>query len=261
MTRRSAIAIGLAGAAWAQEPAGGKPLAFEVAAVRRNRSSTPMPPPSPNAPPPPPPPPLVQPSPGGLTIENASLQYCLAWAYRVRPSQISGPGWMEDNHYDIHARAAGPVTIDQLQTMLQTLLTDRFRLTVRRDTKEARVLALVQAPGGSKLTPSKPGTPSTRNVTRGSQGAALVTARNLTLDSLAGFLELPIWDPIVDQTGLSGGFDFTFDRPAREGGDPDRWLVDLTAALQSQLGLRLKPAKVPMENIVIEHADPNPIEN
>ena len=81
------------------------------------------------------------------------------------------------------------------------------------------------------------------------------------MDFLGEFLQLPIWDPIVNQTGLSGGFDFTFDRPAREGGDPDRWLADLTTALQSQLGLRLGAAKAPMESVVIERGDPNPTEN
>ena len=261
MTRRGAIGVALAGAAWARQSGGETASAFEVAAVRRNASPVPMPPANPNTPPVPQPPPVLQPSPTGLTIENATLSYCLAWAYRVRSSQISGPGWIGENRYDIHARAAGPVEVEQLQAMLRSLLTVRFRLTVRRETRETRVLVLGKAPGGSKLAPSKPGTESSRAVARGSGGAAVLTARNTALDFLGQFLQLPIWDPIVNQTGLSGGFDFTFDRPAREGGDPDRWLADLTAALQSQLGLRLGTAKAPMESVVIERGDPNPTEN
>lgn len=77
---------------------------------------------------------------------------------------------------------------------------------------------------------------------------------------LEQILSLPVWDPVVNLTGLTGGFDFTFERPPYRG-QPDDILADVNAALQRQLGLRLEPRKAPLEMIVIERGDPNPIPN
>jgi len=215
---------------------------------------------NPGAPPAPPPPPGLRPTPTGLTIENATLKYCLTWAYGVRDWQVTGPAWVNGNRYDITAKTEKPVDVAQLKGMLQTLLTERFRLTLRRDTRETRVLALVVAPGGSKLVPSEPGTPVKRQFTALPHAGFRVVAQNSTLEVVVQLLSFPFWDPVVDRTGLTGGFDFTFERAPRDPENPDGWLGDIGAALQRSMGLKLEPRKEPVETISVERGNPVPEE-
>jgi len=256
-----ALWLGLAVALSGQPPQGAPALAFEVASVKMVATDRPAALLNPDAPPPPPAPYFLRPTPTGLTIENATLKYCLAWAYNVREWQIAGPGWIERNRYEIAAKAAGPVDTAQLRAMLQTLLTDRFRLTLRRETKEARVLALVVGPGGIKLTPSKPGSREFRRPAPGPEGGLHWEAGNSTTDALVPLLSMPFWDPVVDRTGLTERFDFTFDLPRPDSEHPSEWLGLIQAALERQLGLRLEPRKEPVETIAIERGSPAPDEN
>src|SRR5579871_433676 len=255
MRRRTLIAIGVGSALHAQT----NPPAFEVAAIRKYAAEAPRMGTA-DGPPPPPPPPLLKPSQGGLTIENATLKYCLVWAYGVRNSQVSGPSWINECRYSIHAKTGTSTEIDQLKKMLQALLTARFRLAIHRDTKERPVLGIVAARGGIKLAPSNPGAAASQKLTPLPGGVLRIEAKNTGLPFLEQILSLPIWDPVVNLTGLTGEFDFTFERPPFRG-QPDDIQSELNAALQRQLGLRLEPRKAPLEMLEIESGDPNPIEN
>jgi uncharacterized protein (TIGR03435 family) len=64
----------------------------------------------------------------------------------------------------------------------------------------------------------------------------------------------------ADRKEVVGGFDFTFVRPPFRG-QPDDIQADLNTQLQRQLGLKLEPRKAPLEMIVIENGNPNPIAN
>ena len=232
--------------------------AFDAASVKG--VSAPQTSLNPDAPPAPPPPPGLKLSPKGLTIENATLRYCLTWAYGVRNWQVTGPGWIDRNLYGIAARTENPVETAQLKIMLQSLLAERFHLKLRRETRETRVLALVVPPGGSKLVPSAAGTPSKRQFDPLSNAGIRVVATNSPLDLAVQLLTLPLWDPVVDRTGLTGTYDFTFERPPRDPENPDGWLGDIGAALQRNMGLKLEPRKEPVEIIAVEQGNPIPDE-
>ena len=97
--------------------------------------------------------PNVEVSHGRLIMRNTSLSSCVQWAYGVNDYQISGPGWMNSERYDITAKAADSVPDSQLRPMLQALLAERFKLTLHRHTKDLAMFALVVAKGGPKLHP------------------------------------------------------------------------------------------------------------
>jgi uncharacterized protein (TIGR03435 family) len=79
---------------------------------------------------------FVHPTPGKLNISNMTLKDLLMFAYQVRDFQISGgPGWINSDQYDIEAKAEGNPSQDQMKLMLQSLLADRFKLALHRDTK------------------------------------------------------------------------------------------------------------------------------
>ena len=88
---------------------------------------------------------------GRFTATNVTLKDCIKFAYGLKDYQISGPAWLNDERYDIVAKAADGAATDQLMPMLQTLLTDRFRLTIHREHKELPIYALVMGKNGSKL--------------------------------------------------------------------------------------------------------------
>jgi uncharacterized protein (TIGR03435 family) len=250
----ASLVLAMATAAFAQQPA-----AFEVATVRVNhdtptlRTSN-----DPNIPPPPPPP-ALRIAPDGVVIKFATLHYCLTWAYDLRGWQINGPDWIRVVRFDITAKAATTVTQAQLKLMLQSLLAERFHMSMRRETRDAAVMALVVDKGGHKLRAAEPDPKRDVEFQFPGAGAIRVIAHSRALSSLEELLSNPGWNPVVNMTGLTGNFAFTFERPPR---DPEgSWLADIQSALQKQLGLRLEPRKAPLEFLTIERADRAPSEN
>ena len=72
----------------------------------------------------------IQASPGSLIMRNVTLKAAIRWAYHVMSYQVTGPDWLEIDHYNISGKAGGPVDEDQLRLMLQALLAERFKLEV-----------------------------------------------------------------------------------------------------------------------------------
>lgn len=110
------------------------------------------------------------PDPGQVTFINVNQRMLLARAYAVQDYQISGPGWLESERYDIVAKVPKGATKEQFQAMLQNLLAERFRLTLHHETKELTQYVLVVAKGGPKLKESAP--PPATDDAAGKNGAA-----------------------------------------------------------------------------------------
>ena len=82
------------------------------------------------------------------------LKSLMTYAYGVKPYQITGPDWMSTARFDIVAKMPEGAKKDDAPKMLQTLLEERFKLTVHRTSAEHPVLALVAGKGGPKLKAS-----------------------------------------------------------------------------------------------------------
>lgn len=83
-----------------------------------------------------------------------SLKDLIVYAYTVKPYQVDGPSWLADQRFDIEATIPDGSTKDQAPAMMQTLLAERFKVTVHRDHEEHKVLALVVGKGGPKMKES-----------------------------------------------------------------------------------------------------------
>jgi uncharacterized protein (TIGR03435 family) len=235
---------------------------FEVATVKLDKRPLPVTGGgNPNLPPPPPPPPAVRPSPTGLSVLGANLKYCLQWAYNLKSWQISGPDWISTERYEIVAKTAEPVEVDQLKLLLRALLTERFRMTVRLEKKEAPVMAIVRGPGEPKLKPSAAGKTLRMIPSFPGNGALRSVYASAPVSILEGILSVPMWDPVLDMTGLTAVYDFTFERPGRDADNPDSWGSDIKTAVEKQLGLKLEPRRTPMDFLVVERAEKTPVEN
>jgi uncharacterized protein (TIGR03435 family) len=176
---------------------------------------------------------------------------------------LDQPKWMDSQQYDVDAKIEGDqqVTAEQAKPLLQKLLAQRFNLKVHRESRVISGYALVIANDGPKLR-------SGGKLVRPSGTSAAVhikltqnrlDARDVTLIALARVLEVSIGEPVMDKTGLTGSYDIelSFARP----NDPDSTYHSIFTALQEQLGLKLESAKVPVDNLVIDHVDRVPTEN
>jgi uncharacterized protein (TIGR03435 family) len=207
-------------------------------------------------------------SPGSLTMNNVTMTSCLKWAYKVQDPQIfSGPAWIRADRFTIAAKSGEPAGDDQLRAMLQTLLTDRFKMALHRESKTMTAFALVAGRSGVKVQPSGL-TPSTTEGEPEMQGRLKFVARRFTMTDLAAFVAGNTQSLVVDMTGMSGRFDFTvdispyfsIDTPMRKDEVQGILAAAYQSALQAQLGLKLESRKAPVEVLVIDHAE-KPTEN
>ena len=80
-------------------------------------------------------------TPGRLGIDAATLRQIIGLAYGIqRVRVVGGPGWTDFEEYTIAAKPErSDASRDQIRTMLQTLLADRFKVSLHRETKEITV--------------------------------------------------------------------------------------------------------------------------
>jgi len=178
-------------------------------------------------------------------------------AYDVHtPDQIVGlPAWAGSEAFAIEAKMDGDTVAalaklqpqeqwQQRQKMLQALLADRFALKVHRTTKELPIYVLTVVDAGKlKKSVSETGGSSTYS--------GKFTARGISIDSLAMNLSNTVGRTVVNQTGLAGAYDFTLEW-APEGADASDPRPSIFTALEEQMGLKLKPARGPVDAIVVD---------
>jgi uncharacterized protein (TIGR03435 family) len=188
--------------------------------------------------------------PGTLTMRDVTIETCIKWAYGVQRAQVLGPGLLTSERYDIMAKADGAATDDQMKLMMQSLLKERFGLQFHREKKELKAFALEVAKSGPKLKQATDDeVPSRQNYARGS------TAQATTMQELADFLGGPVEKPVVDKTGLTGRWDFTFDFTKYLVDQPkgiDDYLLVLNETLKGELGLQLVPEKDVVDVLVVD---------
>jgi len=194
----------------------------------------------------------------------------IAFMYRIPARQIiGGPRWLEDDRYDVEAKADKKYIVDDLNTMYQNLLADRFHLKFHIETKEANAYVLTMDKSGSKMKVSDQ--PSNYDLPINFSGLGAMNGTRVPMPYFCWMLgQLLQGDerPVVDMTGLTGLYDFhlTFLPP----GLPQQQLDQLPAearerpslfdALKEQLGLKLTARKGPVQYFVIDHID-RPTEN
>lgn len=204
--------------------------------------------------------------PGHLTITNIRLRTCIKAAFGLQDYQLSGGNTaIEDERYDIVAKADGAVGDDQLMLMLRRLLADRFKLRYHREPKEMQGFSLLVAKNGPKLHEVEPaGKDWSRN------GVGRIDGQEVSMAQLADILAGRLGHPVVNLTGIKGVFDLklswtpdpaTVGNPAEIKESPavesisDPSGPSIFSALQEQLGLRLEARKVPVEIVVIDHVE------
>ena len=124
-----------------------QPLAFEVASIKPHLASDRRPT-------------AVITRGSRILLTNYTLRGLVLLAYSPRTEPMldqflaGSPAWAATDRFDIEAKASeGSITKEQLNLMLQTLLSDRFQLSLHRELREIPVYDLVvRNPGKMKLS-------------------------------------------------------------------------------------------------------------
>jgi uncharacterized protein (TIGR03435 family) len=243
------------------------PPAFEVAAIKLNKSGSGSSDSHTNN--------------GRFTATNESLKNIMQYdAYGIPGSRIlDGPKWLDSTKFDIQAKMDDSAA-DHLRTlprdqrrletqaMFQQLLADRFKLAVHWETRELPVYALIVARKGPKLQPAKDSLEGSNISSNGSRAGLEFTTKGITLPQLAEALtqalSRELGHNVIDKTDIKGRYDLTLKwtpdagtAPIATGGTAS--LADsgpsIFTAVQEQLGLKLEPAKAPVQVLVIDHAE------
>jgi uncharacterized protein (TIGR03435 family) len=202
---------------------------------------------------------------------NVTARDLIETAYAIQTSdQISGgPAWLASERFDVEARPRASSSWPDHLAMLQTLLAERFRLVLRRETRSAPLYSLTRS-GTLKLKPAAD-CPTSADCFGFATRPGQIVARRAPMARVAGVLSGPrSGRRVVDDTGLDGVYDFELrwtpgpgQIPAGPGPDPlpiDPEAPSLFIALEEQLGLKLVPATGPLDHFIVERIE-RPTEN
>lgn len=206
----------------------------------------------------------------GYTATYVPVKMMIAYMYRVPARQIiGGPSWLKDDRYDVEAKTDQKHTVDDLNSMYQNMLVDRFHLKFHIETKQANAYVLTVDKSGSKMKVN--GQPQTYDVPMTFSGIGVWSGHRVPMPYFCWLLSQNLQDderPVVDLTGLTGFYDFSLsflplglsqerlDQLSPEARDRP----SLFDALKEQLGLKLSAQKGPVQYFVIDHLD-RPTEN
>ncbi len=190
-------------------------------------------------------------------LVNVSLHRLVAMAYGLRDYQVSGPGWMATEHFNM------TLPPGRTPEILRKLLEERFELRTHRDRKVLAVYELTVAPGGPRFQPMPSGglpgetatrEPGGRNISPGHTAIAIgpdygrLRMFQTNMARLADLLAGPLREPVLDKTGLTGFYDFALNWSGSA----------VKPAVENQLGLVLEHKKDTIEVLVVDHADKRP---
>jgi uncharacterized protein (TIGR03435 family) len=205
-----------------------------------------------------------------LVVKNLSLTFLMKFAYPTRPI-VGFTGWMDTDKWDIEVKPDTPGTpsIDQEREILQKLLAERFALKVHEEKREMPAYALTVGKDGPKMTKSAD---ASLSPSFSAYPLGVLHVQSATMGDFAGVLQGNILgQPVVDETGLTGKWDFVLQwtpdetqfvgmpvnvpPPADDANAPP----PLLPAIREQLGLQLKSEKTQVPVVVIDHVDhPSP---
>jgi uncharacterized protein (TIGR03435 family) len=200
---------------------------------------------------------------------NYSLADLIAFAYELQQKQVlGGPAWMATDKWDITGKpdTLGSPNEAQVRTMLRKLLVERFQLKFHDEKRNLSVYALEPAKGEPKLTKADADAGTLPGL--GFGGLGKMFANNATMKDFCQLMQSLVLDrPVVDQSGVTGRYNFTLNwtpdesqfvglgvkipPPSDKAGAPP----PLFTAIQEQLNLKLEPTKADVGVLVIDKVE------
>ena len=206
---------------------------------------------------------------GGVTIRNTTLRRIITTVYQVDDRQLAGgPLWIDDEPFDIVATAGPKVSRDELMGMTRALLAERFKLALRSTVREFPVYELTTVRSDKRLGNGLRQSARTCRGGRSAERSGCATRVNpgsivstgTTMSAFVAKHLAPLMDRLIlDRTGLEGTFDveLRFRTPSRVASQttPPSSSADLVAAIETQLGLRLRATSGSVSVLVVDHVE------
>lgn len=241
-----------------------KPLAFELVSIRKSAQGGK---------------PLIEATDDSWTMTSLPLFRAIQAAYMpttgeqaFRRDEIEGlPNWATDDNYDIVARIPDSALEAwrlpdrrpaMVHAMLQQMLVERCRLTLHHSSKQSSILVLTMVKRGTELTPAEPNTDRPEGATRVAQddNGRAIHVYNAPSALLAKLFSEVANLRVDDRTGLTGRYDVVMHLPNlptatsnNTSAQPDRETMAIDSA--AEMGLKLAPAKGPVQMLVIDHIE------
>ena len=198
---------------------------------------------------------------GRYEIRDATMVDLIHTAYNVdRNAVIGGPTWLAMDRFDIIAKPPDDrTTMTSIRPMLQTLLQDRFKLSVRNENKPMPAWVLSKGEG----------TPNLKTPIRSAESGCRIAdnqrvmCRNITLDGFAATLRQGSFTtlPVVNATGIEGLLDFDLNYTISTGTVDVFENSPIVSAVARQLGLRIEIQQVPQFVITVDSVNRTPMPN
>ena len=243
---------------------------------------------------------ISMPASGGFLATNVSLPMLIRFAYQIQNFQLVGrPGWIDAATFDIEAKGARepapqPGGTARVRARVRQMLADKFKLKVRRETRDLPVYELVNARSDKPLGPqlrlstvdcaalardfarAAPATPPPGDLTQCGvrMQPGVVAGGGVRIAELALMLSRLMGRAVEDKTNLAGAYDLHLEffhelgaqpeEPAAAGPEPVTRLSgeepaeirpSIFTALEDQLGLRLQPTRGPVDVLVITNVE------
>jgi uncharacterized protein (TIGR03435 family) len=194
---------------------------------------------------------------------NVSLKNMLQGIYDIKEDLIFGlPGPIDSARFDIETKIVNPdpdvlkkLSTQQRRMLLLPLLAERFQLKTHTEIRTLPVYDLVVLQGGPKFKQSSSANEHGGGIGVNGSGKTLtLTAHDLPMASIAKALANPVHRTVIDRTGLTGNYDLTLHWSPEDSSDTETdSAASIFTAFQEQLGLKLQPAKGPVETLVVDH--------
>jgi uncharacterized protein (TIGR03435 family) len=204
--------------------------------------------------------------PGGRVVFGGFVKWLVEFAFNLQDYQVAGgPSWVSSQWFNINAvpPEASPSGNNKLQNadptseqrlMFQSLLRDRFGFKYHLEMKKGEVYILSQGSGALQLKSPKDTAADPRAIVmmkRGDIADGEAEGINTTSDYLAIRLSRYLQLPVLNQTGITGSYDFYLPPDDAENKDP----VVAVLRVVDRLGLKIKRGRGPIQNLVIDHIE------
>ena len=204
---------------------------------------------------------------GRFARAAATLRQLVQYAYDVQPLQVTGgPAWVSTSRFQVDARTERTTTPAQMRAMVRQMLAERFALKAHTDVRERPIYRMVVARQNGKLGPSIYRTGDAECGGGNLQPCDLAGWSGGLMSSGMGLQQLAVAlfnrsqntgvdRPVIDHTGVAGMFGFTLMFSPFDAGPHVSDVPSIFTALQEQLGLKLEPARGPVELLVIDSVE------
>jgi uncharacterized protein (TIGR03435 family) len=192
---------------------------------------------------------------GGSMTARETIKHMIQEAFNIEDWAVEGPGWFNDEVFDIQARMPPDTSRDTARSMLRTMLIQRFGLTYHMAKRDIAIYALIIGKQGFKLRPADD---NPRPGFEMHDDKYLATG---TMDGVSATSRSYADKPVVNMTGIEGIYHFELRWPFDSDADSRDKSARFWSALEKETGLCRELRKAPHDVIVVDHVERVPTAN